>query len=154
MKFVALLLVVPLAAASYDQDIFSLFRNEKLITALESGKRPGFVRSQLAPRAQPSGFWSTTVSGFSAWELCATIFGSGIDEDVALAEDLGTLPLLFIDEYNVDHDDQSATVIASAGLRDTKASVSADDGTANDWRLWLEVLVYGKRHRVKTQHYT
>ena len=79
------------AAHAYDNNFLSLLKNVPLMKAMESGNRPGYVRSQLAQvvpsEDSPQGYWSTTVSGFSAWTMCATIFGSGIAEEVVMAEE-------------------------------------------------------------------
>jgi len=58
---------------------------------------------------EPSTPWLKTCAGWTAMEMCSTVFGSGLPEETAWNEDVGFIPRAVVD-VTVDHNDKSVTV--------------------------------------------
>jgi len=63
---------------------------------------------------EPDTDWLKTCAGWTAQELCSTIFGSGLDEETAINEDVGLIPLSATDFW-IDYEDRSVTASCRFG---------------------------------------
>ena len=65
-------------------------------------------RTGAAAAREPDTNWLKTCAGWTAQEMCSSVFGAGIPESQAAREDVGLLPSLAAN-FTVDYDDRSVT---------------------------------------------